>query len=96
MGFPVRRVPEDIRRMIDAWLATHGGPRRFQRGESADFFALQRWLLCRGYVLSASKGSFFVRPVGGERQQMKWRQVIELVDTLRAAHGLETIVPMAA
>lgn len=96
MGVPVRRVPPDIRRMIDAWLAAHGGPRRFERGESADFFALQRWLLCRGYALSAAKGTFYVRPIDGERQQMKWREVIELVDTLRAAHGMETITPLAA
>lgn len=96
MGFPVRRMPVEIRRMIDAWLTTHGGPRRFQRGESADFYYLQSWLRSRGYALSASKGSFFIRPIDGERQQVKWREVIELVDMLRAAHGMETITPMAA
>lgn len=80
---------------VDAWMVANGGPRRFARGESADFFALQRWLLAHDYVLSAHAGSFFIRPRGGERKKMKWPQVIDLVDTIRAATGLETILPRA-
>lgn len=94
LSFPVRQVPADIRTMVDAWLAAHGGARRFARGESSDFFALQRWLLRRGYVLSSTKGAFFLRRGDGERQRTTWREVIALVDVLRVGEGLETIQPM--
>lgn len=87
----VRQVPQELRTMIDAWLAANGGPRRFRRGESSDFVFLQRWLYGRGYVLSSAKGSFFLRNGHGDPRQVKWPEVIAVVDTLRAAEGLETL-----
>lgn len=89
--FPARETPAEARGMIDAWIAAHGGVRRFQRGESTDFVYLQRWLYLRGYVLSAAKGSFYLRRGDGDRRQAKWREVIVLVDTLRVGEGLQTI-----
>lgn len=83
----------DARQMIDAWLDQRGGPRRFTSGDSADFYAVQRWLIQYDYVLSTFQGSFFIRPRGGQPRRMKWPQVIDLVDTLRSATGLPTIRP---
>jgi hypothetical protein len=81
--------------LVNAWLAAHGGPRRFGRGESTDFFTIQRWLKMYGFVLSSREGSYFVRASDDECKKLKWPQVIDLVDTIRAATGLETIRPRA-
>ena len=83
----------DTARMVTAWVAVHGGPRRFPRGESTDFFAVQAWLYRRGIVLSSMKGAFWIRRgEGAPRKQAKWRDVIDLVDRLRLKEGREPIV----
>lgn len=83
----------DTARMVKAWVAAHGGPRRFPRGESTDFFAVQAWLHQRGIGLSSVKGSYWIRRGdGAPRRQAKWRDVIALVDRLRVEEGREPIV----
>lgn len=87
----------DTARMVKAWVAAHGGPRRFPRGESTDFFAVQAWLHQRGIGLSSIKGSYWIRRGdGAPRRQAKWRDVIALVDRLRVEEGREPIVRHSA
>lgn len=79
----------DLSAAIAAWSARHGGPRRFQPGESVDFYSVQSWLHRRGYSLAGLKGRFVVEAKGRSQRNLLWRQVLELVDQLRAAEGLE-------
>ncbi len=80
---------DSLRAMVECWTARNGLPRRFQPGESLDFYAVQAWLQRRGYALGAVKGRFAILSPGKNRHGLSWRQVIELVDELRVAEGLE-------
>lgn len=80
---------DSLQAMVECWTAVHGLPRRFQRGESTDFFYVQGWLYKRDYALSASKGKFTIQSADRSWHGLSWRQVIELVDELRCHEGLE-------
>lgn len=80
---------DTLQAMVDSWIARNGCARRFLPGESVDFFAIQSWLQRRGHALSAVKGRFVLESKGRSRRNLLWREIIDLVDDLRVAEGLE-------
>jgi hypothetical protein len=86
--------------LVARWLAEHGGPRRFARGDSASPESLAAFLEARGYLITApdwpaNLKSCLLRKVGarGRPRAIKPREVIALVDEMRLAEGLEPIAP---
>ncbi|MBW8636968.1 hypothetical protein K1W69_07190 [Hoeflea sp. WL0058] len=76
--------------LVESWLSAHGGPRRFPAGTSSDYFGVQRFLEERGYTLTQVASKFTLSSGKGRPRTLSWRDVIELVDTLRSAEGLPT------
>lgn len=66
--------------------------RRFEPGFSTEFYALQIFLARYGYELSG-QGSwgFGLCLFGKKPKRMQWAKVIEFVDGVRVANGLEPI-----
>lgn len=78
------------------WLEANGGPRRFSRGDTADPFHLQSWLLARGYELLLGKNQFKVKVAAQNRSKgvvMSRPDFLAFVDKLRIEEGLEPIIP---
>lgn len=80
---------DSLRAMVECWTQRNGRPRRFQPGDSTDFYAIKAWLGMRGHALSAVKGRFVVEAQGRSRRNLLWREVMNLVDDLRRREGLE-------
>lgn len=78
---------------VEQWLAANGGPRKFARGDSGDLFALKSWLLARGYEFKNSSMHISIKKIGtyGAPRKMTPTKVIEFVDELRRAEGLEPL-----
>jgi len=89
-------MTECMQQQIDEWLVAHGGARRFAPADSTGYFTVQRFLLDRQYLLSASAGQYVVRRIGRKPRRMSWAKVLQLVDTLRIAEGLEPFAPILA
>lgn len=92
VGMPGRGANDDA--LVAGWLAQHGGPRRFERGDSATLDALKWFLRDRGYEVSfTQKGGMALKNTGapGRPRTVKLRDLVAFVDELRAAEGLERI-----
>jgi hypothetical protein len=92
VGLPNRGANDDA--LVAGWLAQHGGPRRFERGDSATLDAMKWFLRDRGYeVTFTQKGGMALKQSGamGRPRKVKLRELIEFVDAMRAAEGLERI-----
>lgn len=94
VALPVRGVSDAD--LVTGWLAQHGGPRRFERGDSADPLSLKIFLRERGYEMSyrwRGGGKPTLRKIGarGAPKRMTLRDVVSFVDRLRAMEGLERI-----
>lgn len=81
--------------LVQTWLAAHSGPRRFPAGTSSDYFGVQRYLQERGYTLTQVASKYTVSSGRGRPRTLAWREVIDLVDTLRSAEGLPTFRPVS-
>lgn len=79
----------------EEWLAAHGGPRRFQRGDTSDLYHLKYWLASRGWELIVKTSLCTLSKTGVRRQPkiMTQAKVLQIVDEIRIAEGLE---PMSA
>lgn len=92
VGLPVRGMNDDA--LVAGWLAQHGGPRRFERGDSATVDAMKWWLRERGYeVAFTQKGGMALKQSGamGRPRKVTVRDLVAFVDELRVAEGLERI-----
>jgi len=74
------------------YIAKHG-VRRFEQGTSSEYYALQAWLLQRGHVLTCASHRYTLKPVGqpGRGKGMTWAGVLDFIDRLRTAEGLEPL-----
>ena len=74
------------------FIALHG-LRKYNSGDSADYFRLQGFLKDRGLELSTKSNRYCIRKTGskGKSRWVKWANVIEYVDNIRVSEGLEPI-----
>lgn len=94
VALPVAGV--DDATLVAGWLAQHGGPRKFARGETADPFGLRFWLEARGYSVKYTQkdgGKITVARVGAKGRPMSFtgKKFIAFVDHLRVYEGLEPL-----
>ncbi|MGN6538921.1 MAG: hypothetical protein ACTHKQ_24740 [Mesorhizobium sp.] len=87
---PRLSVITNERRLIQDYIAKHG-VRRFERGQSGDYEGVKRFLEDRGYSLNGWQGKHRVSRGAGRPKLMFWSQVIDLVDEIRTAEGLQTL-----
>ena len=80
--------------MIALLIATDMPVRRFAQGDSGDYFAVQNWMLKRGYDLMCASLVYTVknRTTGAKQKFKGWANVVRYVDGLRVAEGLEPLV----
>lgn len=82
---------------VEDWLAAHGGPRRFEMGASNHPDAIKAYLVAKGYELRGPGlhvgRKIELRQAGtrGRGRMLTVRQIMTLVDELRAAEGLEPL-----
>jgi hypothetical protein len=81
-------VSNNIKLMVQDWIAQNG-VRRFERGDTAEYFHLTNWLRERGYVLTKVHGTYRLANGSGRQRNTTWAGVIALVDKLRLAEGLQ-------
>lgn len=73
--------------LVQGWLALNGGARRFERGASGDELAMRDYLRQRGYETAYRQGKLFLKGRGRPRL-LTYKDMVALVDDLRAAEGL--------
>lgn len=91
---PLPKTSEKTQAQIEAWLRKNGGPRRFERGASADIDLLRMYVRGKGYEIGFKQGGvrpYTIRGGNGRPRQVSRKGLIEFVDTLRAADGLPPI-----
>lgn len=76
--------------LVQGWLAQNGGARRFERGASGDELAMRSYLRERGYETGYRQGKLFLMRSGRPRL-LPYKDMVLLVDELRAAEGLTRI-----
>ena len=86
--------------LIEQFIAAKG-VRRFERGVSASYPAVQRYLLEKGWDMRPSSTQLALKAIGkpGKGKMMSWAKIIAFTDELRVADGLEpfsTPVKLAA
>ena len=86
---PSLKVITNTALTVEDWLAANGGPRRFARGDSCDYFSLQKFFEEHGYGLSQQKGKYRITVGSGRPKEATWSAVVALADKLRTAVGLE-------
>lgn len=94
---PERNVNDTA--LIASWLEQNGGARRFERSATGDPPMMALWLCARGYqvTLSITKAKpIRVTDPSGKLHNMSLRRLQELVDSVRAAEGLEPVLVEAA
>ena len=89
---PLTRQPGSVSEMVDRWIAERGGPRRFESGASADYFAVQNFLGAHGVSLSAERGRYRLAHGRGRPRVVGWKDVLAVVDEIRAGNGLQPIM----
>lgn len=94
VALPVAGVSDED--LVKGWLAQHGEPRRFKRGDSADPLSLKSFLRDRGYELGyrwRGGGNMSLKRIGahGAPKRMTLREVVAFVDRIRAEEGLQRI-----
>jgi hypothetical protein len=82
----------DLNSAIEQWMAANNGPRRFERGDSGDFFSVQEYLRARGHDVRGSPMSKgFTVISDGKKRSMGWHGILRLADEFRASEGRQTI-----
>lgn len=76
--------------LVQGWLTLNGGARRFERGASSDELAMRDYLRKRGYETAYRHGKLFLKGSGRPRL-LPYKEMVALVDDLRAAEGLQRI-----
>lgn len=76
--------------LIDEYVARKG-VRRFERGASNGYDALQHFLYARGYDMRRIQSTYSLKKIGrpGFGKRIGWMSLIAFVDELRVAEGLE-------
>lgn len=76
--------------LINEYIARKG-VRRFERGASSGYDALQHFLYARGYDMRRIQTTYSLKKIGrpGFGRRMGWVKLIAFVDELRLAEGLE-------
>lgn len=80
-----------ISALVEQWIASHGGPRRFECGVRSGFDATQYELQGFGVEVRRKGNRFAVKRVGGRWQVMGWETLAELRDDFRKMHGKEPL-----
>lgn len=75
--------------MIQDWLERNGGPRRFEPNATSDQLAIQIWLRERGIYINGYQAKWTISTSKGRPKGVKWAQIMEMVDKIRAEEGLE-------
>lgn len=78
--------------LIQEYLAKHGA-RRFAQGSSGKYDSVRLYLLEKGWDMRRVQANFALKPVGkpGIGKRQSWQKIIEFVDELRVADGLEPL-----
>lgn len=82
-------VSQNTDEMIADWLARNGGARRFERGESSEYFQIQKFLEERGYTFAKVASRLTIGFAGGRKKSVSWAQAIDFVDKIRRQEGLQ-------
>ncbi|APY12979.1 hypothetical protein GJU93_10805 [Brucella sp. 10RB9212] len=77
--------------LVDQWMESHGGPRRFESGVMSGFDATQYELQGFGVEVRRKGNRFAVRRLDGRWQVMRWEKLVELRDDFRRLHGREPL-----
>lgn len=80
---------------VDEWLAQNGGPRRFERGFSTDYYSIRQYLADRGVRFENHRNQPKLYQ-NGRAKSVTWPEVHALVDEFRIAEGLTPIIQRAA
>lgn len=89
----LRVVSNNVPLMVEDWLAKNGGPRIFQRGETADVWAIRQFLSDRGIKTNGHRGKWSITRGPGRPKLGTWADIMAVVDDIRLAEGLQ---PFAA
>lgn len=81
--------------LVEDWVK-QGKVRRFERGETTDYFAIGRYLEERGFKLSMKHSRYFLVNGRGRPRQCDWSDVLAVVDKFRVAEGKTPFVRRAA
>ena len=81
--------------LVEDWVK-QGKVRRFERGETTDYFAIVRYLEERGFKLSMKHSRYFLANGRGRPRQCDWSDVLAVVDKFRVAEGKTPFVRRAA
>ncbi|TIM14479.1 MAG: hypothetical protein E5Y67_12430 [Mesorhizobium sp.] len=89
--FPqVRRiVSNNVPLMVDDWLKLNGGPRRFEQGVTTDTWLVRQYLTDRGISVTGTYGKWKIVRGPGRPKTGTWAAVMEIVDEIRLAEGLQ-------
>lgn len=94
-GKPLPVKPVNDSALVASWLARNGGPRRFDQGASGDPSMMVLWLRERGYQTlysQAGRGTMKLTFPDGRKSTMTLKRLVEFVDELRLAEGLEPVL----
>lgn len=80
---------------IEEWLRLNGGPRRFERGFSTDYFNIRQYLIERGIRIENHQNRLKLYE-GNRPRIVSWEEVHAMVDEFRIAEGLTPIIQRAA
>lgn len=81
--------------LVEDWVK-QGKVRRFERGETTDYFAIGRYLEERGFKLSMKHSRYFLVNGRGRPRQCDWSDVLAVVDKFRVAEGKTPFVRRTA
>ncbi|KAB2768609.1 hypothetical protein [Brucella anthropi] len=77
--------------LVEQWIASHGGPRRFECGVRSGFDATQYELQGFGVEVRRKGNRFAVKRVDGRWQVIGWEKLVELRDYFRRLNGREPL-----
>lgn len=77
--------------MIADWTAKNGGPRRFPRGWSGEWFCLRQKMAELGYDIQIKTSMYSIKKIGapGRSERMGRERALERIDEILIAHGKE-------
>lgn len=89
---PPREVPKlSLVTSVEEWLKENGGPRKFERGFSTDYYSIRQYLAERGVRIENHQNRLKLYE-GGRPKIVSWDVVHSIVDEFRIADGLTPIL----
>lgn len=88
-------VITNTKMLVEDWIA-QGKIRRFDSGESTDYYAIVAYLRERGYILSQAHQKYTLSSGRGRPRRVGWNDVLAVVDRFRIAEGKPPILRRAA